>query len=142
MVRPITTSRSSQEVPLCIETCSKSPSIVAGPSSFASSVRGNSSIINGSERRALVFALNERLQTTSGDETRKLLPAGSSENTGDEPAAWRLSASSTTFDRLSLSMTTSDAAGFLRKLRATSPSGASSASCAVRHEGRAKRKHC
>ena len=109
--------------------------MVAGPSSLAISLRGNSSSAAGSERRELVFALNDRLQLTSGEETRKLLPAGASENTSDEPAARRLSATSITFDKLSLSTTVSDEAGFFRRLRATSPSEVSPVSSCAQTEG-------
>ena len=143
MVRPITTSRNSHAVPLCMETCSESPSIVAGPSSLASSLRGNSSSITGSLSNALVFELKERLQVTSGDETCKFFPAGSSENTSEPPDTCLLSASSITFERLSLSMIVSaGATGFFRKLRATSPRGISSVpSCAYTQGGKASRSN-
>src|SRR5580704_4102830 len=138
MVRPMTTSPSSQDVPLCIETCNESPSIVAGPSSLASSLRGNSSSKSGSESSEEVLALKDRLQVTSGEETLKLLPPGSSENTMKVPAARRPSASSITLEKLSLSTTVSDEAVFFRKLRATSPRGVSPASsCARTHGGKA-----
>ncbi len=69
IVRPMTTSRSSHAVPLCIDTCSESPSMVAGPSSLASSERGNSSSISGSENGDVVLALKDKLHVTSGEET-------------------------------------------------------------------------
>jgi hypothetical protein len=147
MVRPITTSRSSQAVPLCMDTCNESPSMVAGPSSLASSAGGKSSNNKGSERELVfVLAVNDKLQVTSGEETWKPLatgsfPRGSSENTGEAPDARRVSASSITLDRLSSStlMSAWDGAGFLRRLRAMSPRGASVSSCAEAREGNASK---
>lgn len=137
MVRPMTISRKSQPVPLCMETWRESPSRVAGPSSLASSARGRSSSSSGSPNGDVVL-VNERLQVTSGEETRKLLSGEASDKTG-APEARRVSASSTAFDRLSLSMTASAGVGFLRKLRATSPKGASvSVSCATARAGHKK----
>src|ERR1700722_1061303 len=107
----MTTSRSSHAVPLCTETCRESPSMVAGPSSLASSLRGNSST-SESDSREVVFAVKDKLQVTSGEETRKLFGPGSRAKTGDEPAARRLAASSTTLDKLSLSITESGGAVF------------------------------
>ena len=44
---------------MCIVTCNESPSIVAGPSSLASSLRGNSSSATGSASSALVLAVKK-----------------------------------------------------------------------------------
>ena len=93
---------------------------------------------HSAESKELVFALKLRLQLTSGEETRKFFfPPGSSENSMVEPAARRLSASSTTFEKLSLSITTSEGGIFFLKFLATSPSGISFASsCALTHDGK------
>src|SRR5579863_9697948 len=70
----------------------------------------------------LALTLNDRLQVTSGAETWNALPSPSIEYNKEERERRRLSASSITFVRLSLSMISCcDDGLFFRKLRATSP---------------------
>src|ERR1700685_1877268 len=110
----------------------------AGPSSFMSSLEGRSSGTNGLEISAVVLALNDRLQVPSGEDIRKFLAPLSKENIGF-PLIRKLSTSSITLERLSLSMISGDAGslgGWLwRRERARAPSEPPSSDCAAAQTG-------
>src|SRR5437870_4733778 len=96
--------------------------MIAGPSSLVSSPSGTSCATNGSESSEVAWALKERLQVTSGEDTWKLFPVPLKENSR-RPLSFRLSTSSITWERLSLSITVcAGAALLLRRDRARSPS--------------------
>src|ERR1700687_846753 len=116
-----------------------------GPSSLSNSVSGKSSIRTGLIRSELARALKERLQVTSGDDSLRVLPEGSIENTVLSClTGLAFLASSMTWVRLSLSITVRAGSGccggcccalFLRRLRARSPSEGLASSCAEAANG-------
>src|SRR5271157_102875 len=120
-----------------------------GPSSLSSSVSGKSSIRTGLISSELARALKERLQVTSGDDTLRVLPEGSMENTVLSCLTGLVFlASSMTWARLSLSITVRSGSVccgggccnlFLRRSRARSPSEGAS-SCAEAAHGQSNTK--
>src|SRR5579862_6499801 len=95
--------------------------MVAGPSSFASSLVGRSWGTNGLVSKAVAFALKERLHVPSGEDTSNFFPAPSNDRRGFVPSRI-FSTSSMTLERLSLStMVAASGALVLRRDRAKSP---------------------